>query len=160
MASPKVPDCSDVPRRYQKSSTPMAISTCSPPSVKSAADSGQQAEAFALVDHLHCCVASAPRVGSHLRPPLTRTATAPRQPSPPGNRLPCPTSNHRQETQSILDGDQACGLIAFLPRECLKTKDQGARLSRNKSEAKKIFPRRHRRAAGGSLHAAALVRRV
>lgn len=92
MASPKVPDCSDVPRRYQKSSTPMAISTCSPPSVKSAADSGQQAEAFALVDHLHWCVASAPRVGSHLRPPLTRTATAPRQPSPPRERLPCPTS--------------------------------------------------------------------
>ena len=63
-----------MPRRYQKSSTPMAISTCSPPSVKSAADSGQPAEAFALVDHLHWCVASAPRVGSHLRPPLTRTA--------------------------------------------------------------------------------------
>jgi hypothetical protein len=57
MASPKVPDCSDVPRRYQKSFTPMAISTCSPPSVKSAADSGQQAEAFALVDHLHWYVA-------------------------------------------------------------------------------------------------------
>ena len=63
MASPEVPDCSDVPRRYQKSSTPMAISTCSPPSVKSAADSGSQAETFALVDHLHRCVASAPRVG-------------------------------------------------------------------------------------------------
>jgi hypothetical protein len=32
----------------QKSSTPMAISTCSPLSVKSAADAGQQAETFAL----------------------------------------------------------------------------------------------------------------
>jgi len=47
-ASPKVPDCCDVPGRYQKPPTPKAISTCSPLSVKSAADSGQQAKAFAL----------------------------------------------------------------------------------------------------------------
>jgi len=56
----------------QKSSTPMAISTCSPLSVKSAADSGQQAETFALVGHLDRCVASSPSVRSHLRPLLTR----------------------------------------------------------------------------------------
>lgn len=49
-------------------------------------------EAFALVNHLPWGVPSAPRVGSHLRPPWTRTATAPRQPSPPSERLPCPTS--------------------------------------------------------------------
>ncbi len=36
--------------------------------VKSAANSGQQSETLALVDHFGRCVASVPRVGSHLRP--------------------------------------------------------------------------------------------